>query len=398
VQLILQVGRALQDLGTPAHRLEDALQRSAERLNVEAQFFSTPTALFSAFGPEPVQQVHLVRVPGYGAIDRTRMTAIDRMVDAVDPSPEGLREALDEIKALAQTRSLPFLVTLGVFGATSFSVARFLGGGWSDMAVAAFAGAGTGLLSVRLTRLPAGSRVFELAAAFLAAFVATAAERASLVGTGSIATLAGLIVLVPGLGLTVAMSELATRNLASGSARLVSSIMALLLLGFGAALGRQTGMFIPWPDASSVLSVPASVPGWATHPCVLLASLSFAILFRVPTRYLPWTIASAHVAFWSGRWSAVGLGPELGSFLAALAVCLLGNAFARVARAPASIVIVPGVLLLVPGSIGFRSLTSFMSQDPTTGVSLGIQMLVLGAAVVSGVLVAALVLPPRRSL
>jgi uncharacterized membrane protein YjjB (DUF3815 family) len=52
------------------------------------------------------------------------------------------------------------------------------------------------------------------------------------------ATLAGLIVLMPGLTLTVAMTELSTQHLASGTARLSAAFVTFLGMGFGVAVGN----------------------------------------------------------------------------------------------------------------------------------------------------------------
>jgi uncharacterized membrane protein YjjP (DUF1212 family) len=65
--------------------------------------------------------------------------------------------------------------------------------------------------------------LFDLTAGFIAAAVTVAC--AAMIGPVSIRTsiVCGVIVLVPGLTLTLAMNELATRNLASGPARLMGA-------------------------------------------------------------------------------------------------------------------------------------------------------------------------------
>src|SRR5690606_2862027 len=53
--------------------------------------------------------------------------------------------------------------------------------------------------------------------------------------------LSGLIVLIPGLGITVAMRELSTNHLVSGSGRMAGAVTVLFLLSFGLALGYMIG-------------------------------------------------------------------------------------------------------------------------------------------------------------
>jgi uncharacterized membrane protein YjjB (DUF3815 family) len=57
---------------------------------------------------------------------------------------------------------------------------------------------------------------------------------------------------------------------------------------------------------------------------------------------------------------------------------------------------VPGVLLLVPGSIGFRSLTLLLEQKVFVGVDAAFIMLLTAMSLVAGLLLADIVLPSRR--
>jgi len=52
VAFVLRLGREMHAHGNPAHRLEETLGRVSNRLGLETQFFSTPTSIFAAFGPQ----------------------------------------------------------------------------------------------------------------------------------------------------------------------------------------------------------------------------------------------------------------------------------------------------------------------------------------------------------
>ena len=68
---VLALGRALHRYGTPAHRLEETLNRVCAHLGVEGQFFSQPTSIFAAFGAQERQHTFLLRVePGEVQLDR----------------------------------------------------------------------------------------------------------------------------------------------------------------------------------------------------------------------------------------------------------------------------------------------------------------------------------------
>src|SRR5205085_11369279 len=121
---------------------------------------------------------------------------------------------------------------------TSGGLAGSFGGSWIDAALAGAIGLLLGVLAQVASRSTDQARVFELLGA---AFVSFAAALASTVvaTTPSLVIIAALIVLLPGLSLTVAMTELATRHLISGTARLMSAVIVLLELVVGVALGEH---------------------------------------------------------------------------------------------------------------------------------------------------------------
>lgn len=59
--------------------------------------------------------------------------------------------------------------------------------------------------------------------------------------------------------------------------------------------------------------------------------------------------------------------------------------------------IVPGILMLVPGSIGFRSISSLLGQDVVIGLKTAMAMLLVAVALAGGLLFANVVVPPRRA-
>ena len=67
-------------------------------------------------------------------------------------------------------------------------------------------------------------------------------------------------------------------------------------------------------------------------------------------------------------------------------------------RVPTAVTQVPALILLVPGSVGFRGFGSMLDNDVTAGVDAGFRMLVVAGSLVAGMLAAGVILPPRRHL
>ena len=109
------------------------------------------------------------------------------------------------------------------------------------------------------------------------------------------------------------------------------------------------------------------------------------------------TIA-AIVALYSARLGALALGDQIGIAFAAVCVGTLSNLFARLADRPAAIVTLPGLLILVPGSVGFRSLAAFLDNDTLGGIQTAISVFIIAVSIVVGLLLANIIVQPRKAL
>ena len=122
------------------------------------------------------------------------------------------------------------------------------------------------------------------------------------------------------------------------------------------------------------------------------------MLFRARRRDLFWVLLAGWLGFAGARLGASFLSPELGVLVGALVVGLASNLYARTRNRLALVVQVPGIMLLVPGSIGFHSMNSFLTNDVLTGVESAFRMAQVAGALVGGLLFANALLRPRRSL
>ena len=80
------------------------------------------------------------------------------------------------------------------------------------------------------------------------------------------------------------------------------------------------------------------------------------------------------------------VGPALGAFVGAVAIGLAAYVNARIRRRPVWLVTIPGVLVLVPGSIGYRSLLDLVQRDVPTSIEAAFQMMLTAAGIVFGLL------------
>jgi uncharacterized membrane protein YjjP (DUF1212 family) len=392
-RFVLALGAALHREGMPAHRLESALTEMGRRLDLRGQYFSTPTSLYAAFGPDGDQRLSLIRVEP-GELHLEKLSQLDRVTQGVLAGELDTDRATAEIEAIVEApdRYGPLLST-AAFAVVSASAAVLFGGDWGEIGAALAVGAEVGLLLLLATRFPSVARVLlPLAAAVAGAW---AAILAGWLGSPSahVITLAGLIVLVPGLTLTVSVNELSTGHLVSGTARMMGALVVFLQLGLGIVLGSQVGLLLPVGPADPV-SVP--LPGWAIWPATAVAGVCLTVLFRARPADLPLIAASCLLAMGGAKLGGAWLPAPGAAFVGALVIGLFGNGYARLSGRPSLIPIVPGLLLLVPGSVGFHSLSALLRDDALSGVQTAFFAGMSAVALAAGLLLAQAALGARK--
>ena len=392
VAFVLKLGRGLHAHGYPAHRLEAALVRVSSQLGLRGQFFSMPTGLFAAFGREDDQRTFQIRVDP-GAMDLRTLVDLEAVANDVAEGRIGPAEGSRRIDAvLVAPPPYPAWLSTLCFAVSSAAAARFFGGGLREIAASAGVGLVVGVLALLARRWAALGRVFEAVAALTSALLASLAARYGGPLSIYIPTLAGIIVLVPGFTLTVAMTELATRNLVSGTARLAGAAGTFLAIGFGVALGTHIGVALL---GGLPVARPVALPLWTEWVALLVAPLALMVLLRAPLRDLLWVELAGILAFSGARLGTLLLGAELGTFLGAFAVAAASNVYARALDRPSAVTLVPALLLLVPGALGFRSLSSLIDRETVSGIEAAFRMTLVAISLAMGLLSGQLVVAPR---
>ncbi len=388
-RFLVRLAEALHQAGTPAESLEVSMLSSARRLGLHAEFFTTPTSILVRFGEIEEHRTVLLRVHPTDA-DLERLVLVHEVQQAVLRGEVPLSEAMKRLETVRDRRPrYGPIASVGSFALASLTASRFFGGGSAEMAASAGIGALIGGLAVTTGRWPTIGRIFEPLAAALASFIAVAL--AALLGgiRPDLVTLGGLIVLVPGLGLTLALSDLAARHLASGTARLFGAVIVFFTIAFGVTLGRQLGALLPAP----VLSGEVLLPTWVDVACLAVSPLAFAVLFRARPRDFGWIYLVCAFGQLGGRLGGAWLGPQLGAGLGALAVGIGANLGERLGRRPAPVMALPGLILLVPGSIGYRSLAALLAHDIVPGIESAVTATFVAVSLATGLLIANVALP-----
>lgn len=401
---VAELAMRLHVYGTTAQRLEAAVEGVAHKLGLDCEIWSNPTGMILSFA-DPVrgQQNGITRVIRLdpGEQNLAHLAATDAITEDVLAGKLGLSDGLAALRALdrpepARARLLAALS----FGLSAGAVSALLGAALPGILTAGAIGLVTGALAVMAKHRPRLNEALEALAAIIATLLAAVVATWITPIAFKTVIVASLIVLMPGLMLTNAVSELSAQHLISGSARFAGALMILLKLTFGTVAGMQLVRVFGWmpQDALPVALTPAG-----ELLALAVAAFAFAVLFQAARRDYPLVMFSVFLGYGLTRLGGevLGLASESfagGAFFAGMGVAAISNAYARWFKRPGAIIRVPGIILLVPGSMGFRSLNFVMERDVFLGLDTAFALLSALVALVAGLLFGNLLLPSRRTI
>ncbi|MBL4773726.1 MAG: threonine/serine exporter family protein [Alcanivoracaceae bacterium] len=394
-KLLLRMGKAISEAGAPAHRLEASMQVLLDKFKMEGNFFSMPTALFATLGDEEIQRTYMVRTSPKD-IDLEKISDLSDVITRLENDELDINDAYDEIKAINGTKPR-YKTALTVFsiGLASASLAGLFQGSWIDVLVSLCMGWLTAVIIVFSSKHTHLSLLFTPISATAVGFSAMSISYFSESIDHFIVSLSGLIILVPGLGITTAIRELSTGHLVSGSARMAGAVTTFLLLSFGLALGFMMAMGVYGEIEIHKLS---PVPQWFVYLSILTISSAFTVLFNAKPSDFIWILLTAFIAIMGSKLAGLWLQSPFSSFAAVLGVSIAGNVFSLITKKPASIMHIPGVMLLVPGSIGFKSLEAMLDNQTLDGIQTAFSALLVAVALAVGLIAGNLFVPPRKAL
>lgn len=405
VRFLTELGRRLHTAGVSASRLEGAVKSVAGSIGVTCEIWSSPTGLLLSLGDadamSTTQQTRVLRLDP-GEIHLGNLAALDRIAEDVVRGAMTAEEAWTAMRALDRpVTARQQLATVAAFGLAAAAVAGLLRTGWIDIAVAGTLGLVIGWIALLSATRPHLAAASEAVAALVATTLATAFAHFVAPLTLQTVIVAALIVLMPGLTLTTAIAELASQQLVTGTTRFAGALMVLLKLTFGSVAASQVMLAIGWIPQQAEAQV---LPQWVEVVAAIAASFSFAVLFRAARRDILLVMASAALGYVLTRLGGVWLGPMATGafagavFVSSLVVAALANLYGRRRGRPGALIRVPGIMLLVPGSVGFRAVSFVMERDYAIGLDTLVAVLSALIALVAGLLFGSLLVPPRRHL
>ena len=388
---IILVGTLAQRYGVSTLRLHSFLKRLSATLELDAEFLITPSNILYIFQQPGQSQFYHLEPAGASSFEMDKITQLGNLVNQLEAGTVDFNQADDALKAIEKKAPIFGVWPVGLgYVLSGMGFALILSVSWMDVGISALLSAvvyGLVLLSGRLNWL---SQSLEFTAALVAGILASAIAWFFPGSNTFFTTLCGLVVLIPGLGITLGIGELMTNMISSGAQRLMSAIIVTLKLFLGAMIGTHiVGWIHPVPLVAEV-----AVTSWL-WPWIAVAGLmvGLAVIFQVPRKDIIWTIAGGLLA-WAGIVVGKHFGYWQGSFIAATTLGTFAYLYNRITLKPSSIVMLTGIMVLVPGAAAFIGL----STGPDGVSEAEWRAFVNAIAIIAGLIVPYSALPRRVTL
>ena len=396
-KFIIKLGKTAHGYGPNAIRLESYLSRVTRALGYSGVFRSTPTQMTFALSQnkDPWQRMHLATLPGTG-LELARLGRIGELVDGVVAGQVTVSQAtalLDEINKTPHPWGRIATAVSYAFVGSGFAV--ILSGGWWDIFFSALFSLVVYAMVLLAGRFGApAAEWLPLYSAFAAGFLTAATKVVVPDINGVLVTLSAILVLIPGYAISVGVVELVGGSVVSGTVNLMNGLVYLVKQFAGAWTGVGMVKFcfsIPTAAGSPV----SSHWLWLFMPMLIIG---LCVIFQTDPKDFFWAVFGCAVAYGGILLGSAMAGGNLGNLFGTIIAVVFANLWSRQSGRPTSIVLLPAVILLVSGSIGFRGLAAVAAGQVATGEQQFIQMCVVALTIAAGLLVGNTIVRPGRSL
>lgn len=390
---VIELGTVAHGYGVSSYRLESYLDRVIRALGLRGEFMVTPTYINFIFWRqgEVLQRSNFSRMAA-STFDMAKLARIGELVKQIEAGTLSMDEGVSRLKDVGKQPPLygRWLIALG-YALSSAGFAVLLSVAWRDVFLTVVLSLVVYAMALLAERSKWLVYTLEMSTAFVVSVLANAIAIFNPGSDSFNVTLCAVIVLIPGLALTMGLAEVTAKHFISGIIRFIGGIMITLKLFIGATIGAViVNAVCTVPEA---VTPPAIAPVWAWLFVVLLV-VGLSINFQVRHKDLAWTILGG-VLTYAGMVIGNEFGYWQGSFVGALMLGLYANLYAWRLQRPTSIVMLTAIMVLVPGASAYRGLQVVETSGVMSGVSAEWQVLVNIFAIIAGVLAAYSLVPPK---
>ena len=330
---------------------------SARVLEIQGQFLYIPGAMIISFDDQSTHTTEVKIVRTVQGVDLGKLRDIHDIYKEVVHDRIGIEEAIERIQSITnRPRKFGLRTIIVMYGFASASVGPFaFGARFIDLPMSFILGCILGMLQHGAApKSELYTNVFEITAAIITSFLARALG--SIRGGGlfcfSALTQSAIALILPGYTVLCASLELQSRNIVSGSVRMVYAIIYSLFLGYGITIGSSLYGAMD-KNAISEVSCRTDPPIWATWVSVPLFTTCLIIINQCKWKQMPAMIIIACTGFVVNHFTALRFptNTQISNTLGALAIGVLANLYSRIRHGVAAAAILPAIYVQVPSGL-----------------------------------------------
>ena len=362
-RLMAAIGQAQLSAGYPVNEVNDTLARISQAYErPQLTGYVLPNAVF--VDDERTGRARVL-TSDIGSMRLDQATQVHRVVR------DSIARHLNPVEAIAKLAAVQDMkarfpqwavVLANGLAAAGFALV-FRVSLWGVL-IAGVLGALVGLALTLTANRPTLAALVPFTSAFVAAFVVFTASAYFDAEVQPVRVVAApIITLIPGVGLTRGTQELANNQIVSGSSRLISASVQILVLTFGILTGARLA---PLQDYNFADLTDALLPWWAAWIGVLVFAIGQSIVSNEPRGAVRIVVVLLLATYGVQTLVSATIDPILASGVAAGAALLGATVVQRRSRRgfPAFALFEPVFWLLVPGSLGLVALTQeFAARD-----------------------------------
>ncbi|OCT49181.1 Pheromone-regulated membrane protein 10 [Cladophialophora carrionii] len=366
---LIKLCGAFMEYGAPTHRMEEYLGASARALLIDADFLHIPGAMICTFADRTIHANNVDIVRKRSGLDFARLKDVFNVYKCVIhdklTAEDGIRE-IDNIRRRPDNyselfRILMFGVASVVVGPFSFQTRPI------DFGPIFLLGCAIGFMQVKIVpRSEHFGNVFEVFACVFAAFISRALGSIQYSDGQYIFCFSGMAqssiaMILPGFMMLNSALELQSRNLISGSVRMVYVIVYVLFLAFGLLIGTTVFGLI---KRGAVSSTTCDIPPWFAaemnwkliHTRFIWAPLfacCVGLIYQARWRQLPVMALIAVCGHQANFWISTQLSSnaQVANAIGAFVIGCISNLYSRLFHGLAATAMLPAIYCQVPGGL-----------------------------------------------
>lgn len=365
LEFLFRLGQAYLACGEQTAQVELILRRAASAYGVRrSRVVAFPTAVFISLDDGTGERVTLAEGP-------TQSLRLDQIGDiyslgtAVQRGAVPPRDGLERLNAILRKKAR-FGTAGVVVGHTILTagLSMVLLPALTNLAAAMVLGAIVGAVKVFNRNRPILAVPMPVVAAMIVSALVFLAVKYELPIDPQYALIPPLVSFLPGAMLTLGMVELAYGDMVSGSSRLITGFVQLVLLTAGLAAGAGLVGYTPENllDATVTSAAAPNLP-WAPWAGVVVFGMGVVLHFSAPRGSFPWMLLVLLLAFAAQQLASRFVGKEVSGFFGMLIATPLGYLIQlRFGGPPSMVTFLPTFWLLVPGALSLLSIKRMLSD------------------------------------